>query len=231
MLREVRGRGLMIGIEFGAPQSSCKAARALPALQLARKGLFAQTVVHALFHRHRILTQVSGDHIEVIKLIPPLIIGEREVDRFVDAFVDVMDDAHRGDGADPLVRLAAWPASADGRDRASWSATCSPRSPRAGNALANVMQRKSGLEQPPDRPFGPGLLFDLVRSPTWLLGFLGPRQLLRAAGGGARLRAAVRRRADHHARGAADPARRLPRVRHPAAPHRVDRHPRHDRPA
>ena len=44
---------------------------------MARKGLFAQTVVHALFHRHRILTQVSGDHIEVIKLIPPLIIGER----------------------------------------------------------------------------------------------------------------------------------------------------------
>ncbi len=46
------------------------------ALQSARKGLFAQTVVHALFHKHRILTQVSGDHLEVIKLIPPLIIGE-----------------------------------------------------------------------------------------------------------------------------------------------------------
>ena len=62
------------------------------------KGLFAQTVVHALFHRHRILTQVSGDHLEVIKLIPPLIIGEAEVDRFVDAFTDVMDDAHKGAG-------------------------------------------------------------------------------------------------------------------------------------
>jgi drug/metabolite transporter (DMT)-like permease len=42
-----------------------------------------------------------------------------------------------------------------------------------GNALANVMQRKSGLEQPADRPFGPALLWDLVRSPTWLLGFAG----------------------------------------------------------
>ncbi len=96
MLHEVRGRGLMIGIEFGAPQTSWKARAHYRALQVARKGLFAQTVVHALFHRHRILTQVSGDHIEVIKLIPPLIIGEREVDRFVAAFVDVMDDAHRG---------------------------------------------------------------------------------------------------------------------------------------
>ena len=34
-----------------------------------------------------ILTQVSGDHLEVIKLIPPLIIGEAEVDRFLTAFV------------------------------------------------------------------------------------------------------------------------------------------------
>jgi hypothetical protein len=42
-----------------------------------------------------------------------------------------------------------------------------------GNALSNVMQRKSGLEQPPDRPFGLRLLRDLVRSPTWLIGFFG----------------------------------------------------------
>jgi ornithine--oxo-acid transaminase len=97
LLHEVRGRGLMIGIEFGRP-TSWKLRAPWTGLQLARKGLFAQTVVHALFHRHRILTQVSGDHVEVIKLIPPLIIGEAEVDRFMDAFVDVMDVAHSGNG-------------------------------------------------------------------------------------------------------------------------------------
>jgi len=97
MLHDVRGRGLMIGIEFGRP-SSWKLRGPWTALQAARKGLFAQTVVHALFHRRRILTQVSGDHLEVIKLIPPLIIGEREVDAFVDGFIEVMDDAHRGSG-------------------------------------------------------------------------------------------------------------------------------------
>jgi acetylornithine/succinyldiaminopimelate/putrescine aminotransferase len=96
-VHDVRGRGLMIGIEFGAPVSWRRRVPWL-ALRLARKGLFAQTVVHALFHRHRILTQVSGDHLEVIKLIPPLTIGETEVDRFVDAFVDVLDEAHRGSG-------------------------------------------------------------------------------------------------------------------------------------
>lgn len=42
-----------------------------------------------------------------------------------------------------------------------------------GNAVANVMQRKSGLEQGSDRPFGIALLWDLVRSSTWLIGFVG----------------------------------------------------------
>ncbi|MEU1281225.1 aspartate aminotransferase family protein [Streptomyces sp. NPDC005805] len=97
LLHEVRGRGLMIGIEFGRPESLRLRSR-WTMLQAARKGLFAQMVVHPLLQRHRILTQVSGDHLEVIKLIPPLIIGEREVDRFVDAFTEVMDDAHGGGG-------------------------------------------------------------------------------------------------------------------------------------
>ncbi|PJJ05668.1 ornithine--oxo-acid transaminase [Streptomyces sp. 2333.5] len=97
LLHDVRGRGLMIGIEFGRPKSLSLRGR-WRMLQAARKGLFAQMVVVPLLQRHRILTQVSGDHLEVIKLIPPLIIGEREVDRFVEAFTAVMDDAHSGGG-------------------------------------------------------------------------------------------------------------------------------------
>ncbi|UKY53812.1 aspartate aminotransferase family protein [Streptomyces inhibens] len=97
LLHDVRGRGLMIGIEFGRPTSLGLRSRWMM-LQAARKGLFAQMVVVPLLQRHRILTQVSGDHLEVIKLIPPLIIGEREVDRFMEAFTAVMDDAHGGGG-------------------------------------------------------------------------------------------------------------------------------------
>jgi len=97
LLHDVRGRGLMIGIEFGRPTSLGLRSR-WTMLQAARKGLFAQMVVVPLLQRHRILTQVSGDHLEVIKLIPPLIIGEPDVDRFVEAFTAVMDDAHQGGG-------------------------------------------------------------------------------------------------------------------------------------
>ncbi|MFF6884090.1 aspartate aminotransferase family protein [Streptomyces sp. NPDC012421] len=97
LLHAVRGRGLMIGIEFGRPSSLGLRGR-WAMLQTARKGLFAQMVVVPLLQRHRILTQVSGDHLEVIKLIPPLVIDEADVDRFVTAFTEVMEDAHGGGG-------------------------------------------------------------------------------------------------------------------------------------
>ena len=97
LLAEVRGRGLMIGLEFGRPKA-VRSRAAWNVLQAARHGLFAQTVVVALFQRHHILTQVAADNVEVIKLLPPLNIGDKEVDLFRDAFVDVMDDASRGSG-------------------------------------------------------------------------------------------------------------------------------------
>jgi ornithine--oxo-acid transaminase len=87
----------MIGLEFGKPKS-LKLRPGWNMLQKARVGLFAQMVVVAMFQRHRILTQVSGDHMEVIKLIPPLMISDAEVRLFTDAFTDVMDDASRGSG-------------------------------------------------------------------------------------------------------------------------------------
>jgi ornithine--oxo-acid transaminase len=97
ILADVRGRGLMIGLEFDKP-SGMRARASWNMLQKARVGLFAQMVVVALFQRHRILTQVSGDHMEVIKLIPPLMIGDTEVTLFLDALDDVMADASKGSG-------------------------------------------------------------------------------------------------------------------------------------
>src|SRR6185437_16041361 len=97
VLDDVRGRGLMIGLEFDKP-SSLRARTSWNMLQKARVGLFAQMVVVALFQRHRILTQVSGDHMEVIKLIPPLMIGDTEVKLFTEAFGEVLEDASKGSG-------------------------------------------------------------------------------------------------------------------------------------
>jgi acetylornithine/succinyldiaminopimelate/putrescine aminotransferase len=93
LLHEVRGKGLMIGLEFGEPRALRARAR-YKAVEAARSGLFSQLVVGPLFQRHRILTQVAADGVNIVKLLPPLVIGQEDVDWFVGALDDVLADAH-----------------------------------------------------------------------------------------------------------------------------------------
>ena len=90
---EVRGEGLMLGLVFGEPKSFRLRSR-FRLLEAAHKGLFSQLIVGPLFQRHGILTQVAGDEMNVVKLLPPLICGEEEVEYFVKALDDVLQDAH-----------------------------------------------------------------------------------------------------------------------------------------
>jgi ornithine--oxo-acid transaminase len=97
LIHDVRGLGLMIGIEFGEPATRSASLR-FRAVERLRTGMFSQMVVVPLFHRHRILTQVAADNVNIVKLLPPLISGPAEVHYFVQALDDVMADAHRGSG-------------------------------------------------------------------------------------------------------------------------------------
>ncbi|MGH9171903.1 MAG: aspartate aminotransferase family protein [Acidimicrobiales bacterium] len=91
---EVRGKGLMIGLEFGEPTSrSLRSGWKM--LEAIRKGLFSQLVVGPLFTKHRILTQVAADGVNIVKLLPPLVAGQAEVDYFVAALDEVLSDVHR----------------------------------------------------------------------------------------------------------------------------------------
>jgi len=97
-LTEVRGKGMMIAIEFGAPRSLALRA-AWSVLEAAKKGLFCQMVAIPLLKKHRILTQTAGYGTNVIKLLPPLVIDARDKDRIVAALDDVIADCHRVPGS------------------------------------------------------------------------------------------------------------------------------------
>ncbi len=97
-IKEVRGKGLMIAIEFAEPRS-LRLRAAWKIIQAADKGLFAQMVVIPMLKNHRILTQVAGHHMDVIKMTPPLIIGQTEVDRIVRAFDETLADCYKFPGA------------------------------------------------------------------------------------------------------------------------------------
>ena len=62
-VEDIRGRGLMIGIDLSVPQADFR---------------------KVLREKYHIMTGLSGKH--TLRLLPPLMIGEKEVKRFVEAF-------------------------------------------------------------------------------------------------------------------------------------------------
>ena len=91
-VKEVRGLGLMWAMEFGEPESGSMAWRVMERMQA---GLFAQLVVVPLFTKHRILSQVAGHDLPVLKGLPPLVLSEQDVDGFAAALDTVIAGAGR----------------------------------------------------------------------------------------------------------------------------------------
>ena len=98
LLKEVRGKGLMIGIEFGPPKS-LKLKASWNLLESANKGLFCQLITVPLFKDHKILTQVSGHGSHTIKLLPPLVVTEEDCAWIEKSFDDVIAASHKVPGA------------------------------------------------------------------------------------------------------------------------------------
>jgi ornithine--oxo-acid transaminase len=94
VVRDVRGLGLMWAIELGAPTGTASRS-VFQAVERLQPGLFAQLITVPLFHEHRILCQVAGHRMNVVKALPSLLIEEAEVRRFADALADVIAEAER----------------------------------------------------------------------------------------------------------------------------------------
>ena len=92
VVRDVRGLGLMWAMEFGEPDAGSIAWRVMERMQ---SGLFAQLVVVPLFTQHRVLSQVAGHDLPVLKGLPPLVLSEQDVDDFATALDDVIGKAGR----------------------------------------------------------------------------------------------------------------------------------------
>jgi len=97
-LREVRGKGLMLGIEFGPP-TSLKLKASWNLLESANKGLFCQLITIPLFAEHKILTQVAGHASHTVKLLCPLVITDADCDWIISAFDQVIAATHRVPGS------------------------------------------------------------------------------------------------------------------------------------
>jgi ornithine--oxo-acid transaminase len=94
VVSDVRGLGLMWAIEFGPPESGARRS-IYNAAERAQPGIFSQLIVGPLFHEHRILCQVAGHRMNVVKALPALVVEEDEIRRFAAALEDVVARAER----------------------------------------------------------------------------------------------------------------------------------------
>ncbi|MFL4983913.1 MAG: aspartate aminotransferase family protein [Xanthobacteraceae bacterium] len=99
LIKGVRGKGLMIGIEFGPPRSSLKLRATWTALQAMNSELFCQIMIIPLLKEHKILSQVAGHGIHTIKVQPSLTITDADCEWIERAFNQVIAAAHRGPSA------------------------------------------------------------------------------------------------------------------------------------
>jgi ornithine--oxo-acid transaminase len=93
MVREIRGMGLLMGIEFKAPKQF-RLRIPYEAFGAVHGGMFGQILVMRLFRDFGFLTQVCGNNFTVLKVAPPLVVEEVQMDAFVAAVRSVMELAN-----------------------------------------------------------------------------------------------------------------------------------------
>ena len=96
-IKEVRGLGLMIAIEFQEPKGILQKA-AWKALKAANNSLFTQMIVTSLMDNYRIITQVTSHEVHAVKLLPPFIITQEQADKFINAFDETLTAASNPTG-------------------------------------------------------------------------------------------------------------------------------------
>lgn len=93
MVKEVRGMGLLMGIEFQEPRQ-LRLRVPHQAFSVIHPALFGQIVVMRLFRDFGFLTQICGNNFRVLKVAPPLVVSDAQLDEFVQAIRDVVKLAH-----------------------------------------------------------------------------------------------------------------------------------------
>ena len=104
MIKSIRGKGLLVGLELGKP-TSFLLKQVWTLGHLIHDGLFAQSVTLPLMAEHRIMIQVTGHNLNVLKISPPLTITPPDIDYFVEALDSVLTSL--SSGVKPLVDLAS----------------------------------------------------------------------------------------------------------------------------
>lgn len=93
LVKQVRGRGLLIGMEFGPPKSFLLR-QAWTMMHKINPGLFSQAFTIPLMEKHAIMTQVAGHNEDVLKVAPALVVTKDDIEYIVRSLDEVLAAAH-----------------------------------------------------------------------------------------------------------------------------------------
>lgn len=94
VVKEVRGKGLWLGIKF-TPRRRLTLRAPFEAFAQIDSAMFGQTLVMRLFRNKNVLTKICGNDFLVLKVASPLVVSAAQVAEFVSAVHDVVDFSHR----------------------------------------------------------------------------------------------------------------------------------------
>ncbi len=97
LVKAIRGKGLLIGVELGEPESFMLR-QAWTLMHRINRGLFAQALTIPLLDKHAVLTQVAGSNQDVLKIAPSFVVTRDDIDLLIRALDDVLASAHKFPG-------------------------------------------------------------------------------------------------------------------------------------
>ncbi|KAB2834187.1 MAG: aspartate aminotransferase family protein [Candidatus Dadabacteria bacterium] len=93
MVRGVNGLGMLNGIEFTEPKR-LKLKIPYETFRKIHPGMFGMLVVMRLFREKNMLTQICGNNHMVLKVAPPLVVTDAQIEEFAAGVGDVLETVH-----------------------------------------------------------------------------------------------------------------------------------------
>ncbi len=95
MIKDVRGSGLLLGIEFSPLSQSAREALADESAAIPGEDFPASLVISKLFKKHRIISAFTDNDPNVLRIEPPLTVTREQLDQFVEALDDTLKSMSR----------------------------------------------------------------------------------------------------------------------------------------
>lgn len=134
VIRDIRGRGLLVGLELEPADSNASGTMAY----FDHSDYLIAALCGYLLNRHQLITAPVFNHSRVLRLEPPFTVGTAEIDRAVGALDELCDAIHRHDYAEVFSFLAGQAPALAPRVKQTFARANAPNPPAPAGTAASA---------------------------------------------------------------------------------------------